>query len=340
MTDSSIWDDFVRAHPRAHLLQLSAWATLKAQQGWTSARALLHDSAGNLRAGAQILFKPLPLRRLGLGTLAYLPFAPLWHDEQDAPALWAEIRRVCRQHRAAFLKVEAGIYQDAPAPNFAQWGLRPSPQTIQPPRTILIDLARPEDAILAGMNQGTRRKIRQSLKGDVVYQTATPAQVQDFAALMQVTGERNAFGVHETDYYQRAYELFVPRDAALCMAYRASDGQALAGVFVASVGKTAWYLYGASSSEGRNLMASYGVQWQAIQWARARDCTQYDMWGIPDEDEATLEANFQQREDGLWGVYGFKRGWGGQVVRSLGALDLPYRPLLYAGYQVALKLRR
>src|ERR1041384_83421 len=46
----------------------------------------------------------------------------------------------------------------------------------------------------------------------------------------------------------------------------------------------------------------------AIQWAKARDCTIYDMWGIPDADEATLEAQFESRSDGLWGVYGFKRG--------------------------------
>jgi lipid II:glycine glycyltransferase (peptidoglycan interpeptide bridge formation enzyme) len=82
------------------------------------------------------------------------------------------------------------------------------------------------------------------------------------------------------------------------------------------------------------------VQWAAIRWARARGCRTYDMWGIPDEDEAVLEAQFQQRSDGLWGVYGFKRGWGGQVARTPGAWDRVCNPALYAAYRLALRLRR
>jgi len=86
-------------------------------------------------------------------------------------------------------------------------------------------------------------------------------------------------------------------------------------------------------------MASYGVQWAAIQWAKARGCKYYDMWGIPDEEETALEAQFETRDDGLWGVYGFKRGWGGRVVRSVGAWDRVYNPLIYSAYKLAVKIR-
>jgi lipid II:glycine glycyltransferase (peptidoglycan interpeptide bridge formation enzyme) len=105
-------------------------------------------------------------------------------------------------------------------------------------------------------------------------------------------------------------------------------------------GDSAWYLYGASSSVKRNLMASYGVQWKAIQWARARGCKTYDLWGVPDEAPDVLEAQFQNRSDGLWGVYGFKRGWGGEIMRSLGAWDRVYNPIIYAGYSAVLSMRQ
>jgi lipid II:glycine glycyltransferase (peptidoglycan interpeptide bridge formation enzyme) len=82
-------------------------------------------------------------------------------------------------------------------------------------------------------------------------------------------------------------------------------------------------------------MPNYALQWEAIRWARGQGCTSYDLWGIPDKDEATLEAQFQRREDGLWGVYGFKRGFGGQVARAVGAWDRVYRPVLYAAYRLA-----
>jgi peptidoglycan pentaglycine glycine transferase (the first glycine) len=74
------------------------------------------------------------------------------------------------------------------------------------------------------------------------------------------------------------------------------------------------------------------VQWAAIQWAKRHGATCYDLWGVPDAEEAQLEAEFERRRDGLWGVYGFKRGFGGRVVRSVGAWDKVYNPLLYAGY--------
>jgi lipid II:glycine glycyltransferase (peptidoglycan interpeptide bridge formation enzyme) len=209
---------------------------------------------------------------------------------------------------------------------------------VQPPRTVLIDISGTEDSILARMNQGTRRKIRQSLKNDIRYWQAAREDVPRFTAMMNTTGERNAFGVHEPRYYEQAYDLFVPAgDAALILAEH--EGDALAGVMVFALGQTAWYLYGASSNLKRNLMAAYGVQWAAIQWARAKGCTTYDLWGIPDEDEPTLEAQFESRSDGLWGVYGFKRGWGGRVARSLGAWDKVYNPLVYGAYQLALKVR-
>ena len=96
----------------------------------------------------------------------------------------------------------------------------------------------------------------------------------------------------------------------------------------------------ASSDEQRNRMPTYAVQWAAMRWAQARGCTSYDLYGVPDEGEETLEAGFVERHDGLWGVYRFKRGFGGQVKRSVGALDYVYNKPLYWLYQRAVALRR
>jgi lipid II:glycine glycyltransferase (peptidoglycan interpeptide bridge formation enzyme) len=330
------WDAFVAQQPRAHLLQTSAWGELKRAFGWQAETVTLTAADGQIVAGALLLFRRLPFR---LGTMAYLPMGPYLSNPSESAALWAAIDECARQHQAAFLKWEPGIFDtDESPPDFTTLGFRASPQTIQPPRTIMIDISGDDDAILKRMNQGTRRKIRQSQKNDVRYTEAGRDEVALFNQMIQTTGARNEFGVHEPAYYEYAYDLFVPDDAALILAEH--DGDPLAGIMVFAAGKTAWYLYGASSSEKRNLMATYGVQWAAIQWAKARGCAQYDLWGVPDEDEATLEAAFQERSDGLWGVYGFKRGWGGEVVRSLGAWDKVYNPLIYAAYQLALRIRK
>lgn len=322
------------AQGRAHVLQQSAWGELKSAYGWTADRVALVESEGMV-AGAQLLFRPLPFH---LGTMAYLAMGPYSADARYSASLQKTIDQCARKHGAAFLKWEAGIYHPGGAqPDFAALGFRPSPQTVQPPRTILIDLHAEDEAILARMNQGTRRKIRQSQKNDIRYYEGSRADLNKFTSMMQSTGSRNDFGVHEPAYYAKAYDLFVPQDAALILAEH--EGDSLAGIMVFGKGHTAWYLYGASSDVKRNLMATYGVQWAAIQWAKKRGCTAYDLWGIPDEDEATLEAQFESRSDDLWGVYGFKRGWGGQVVRSVGAWDKVYNPIIYSLYKLALKWR-
>jgi len=110
------------------------------------------------------------------------------------------------------------------------------------------------------------------------------------------------------------------------------EGESLGGLLVFAHGKRAWYLYGASSSHHRDRMPNYLLQWEAMRWARSQGCTEYDLWGVPDADSATLEANFTERSDGLWGVYRFKRGFGGELRRAAGPWDYVYNPWLYRIY--------
>ena len=80
-------------------------------------------------------------------------------------------------------------------------------------------------------------------------------------------------------------------------------------------------------------MPNYAAQWAAIQWAKARGCIEYDLWGVPDFPKDELEANFRSRSDGLWGVYRFKRGFGGEIKRTVGPADRVYNKLVYRLYQ-------
>lgn len=327
------WDSFVERHPRAHLLQLSAWGDLKAAFGWQPLRVALAAGGDQPVAGVQLLLRRLPLR---LGYMAYAPFGPLvdWTDADQVRALLDTIRQIARQCRIAFLKIEPGFNLDGV--DFTAFGLRASPQTIQPPRTMVIDLDGNDEALLSRMNQGTRRNIRKSSKFEVEIQIATRADVGRFNALLAETGARDQFGVHSPDYYRRAYDLFAPSGrAALILGHYA--GQDLAGVMVFVLGSWAWYLYGASSDRERQRMASYGVQWAGMEWAREHGARFYDMYGVPDADPETLETQFESRSDGLWGVYRFKRGWGGDVIRSVGTWDYVYNKITYAAYRAAIK---
>ncbi|MBN1679770.1 MAG: peptidoglycan bridge formation glycyltransferase FemA/FemB family protein [Anaerolineae bacterium] len=326
------WDVFVTAHPRAHLLQLSAWGELKGAFGWRPVCVGLADSGGALIAGVQLLLRRLPFR---LGWLAYAPYGPLvdWSDTAQVNALVAAVDHTARQHGAAFLKIEPGY--DLDGVDIAAHGFVPSPQTVQPPRTVVLDIGGDEDSILARMNQGTRRNIRKSDKYEVAIREGTRDDLASFSTLLAETGSRSEFGVHIPAYYRQAFDLFVPPGrAALIMG--SYDGQDLAGVMVYAVGRWAWYISGASTDRERQRMASYGVQWAAIQWARARGAVYYDMYGVPDADADVLETQFSERHDGLWGVYRFKRGWGGEIIRSVGAWDRVYNRIVYRAYRLVI----
>ena len=149
---------------------------------------------------------------------------------------------------------------------------------------------------------------------------------------------RDNFGIHELKYYLRIKDLFEKSgQAALLTAY--FEEKPIAGIIVMSQGKNAWYMYGASTGEERNRMPTYLLQWEAMKWAKTKGCSEYDLWGIPDHDEDELERLFTEKNqhDGLWGVYRFKRGFGGTIHRSVGAWDKPYHRGLYSLYQVVFK---
>ncbi|MCU0481281.1 MAG: aminoacyltransferase, partial [Anaerolineae bacterium] len=119
------WDAYVRSHPRAHVLQLSAFGALKSAFGWQSELvALMRDNT--LIGGTQLLFRQLPIK---LGSLAYIPMGVYLSDESAHHNLWDAIHTTAKKHHARFIKWEAGIFRDEPAPNFKELGFIPSPQT-------------------------------------------------------------------------------------------------------------------------------------------------------------------------------------------------------------------
>jgi len=306
------WNQFLLQHPDTHLLQTGEWGELKSAFGWKPVRVVSGD------VGAQILFRKLPL---GF-TIGYIPKANI--DQSLLP----EIDAVCKSNRAIFLKFEPDFWVGE-QPETWNLKLETSPHNIQPPRTIIIDIRGSEDEILAKMKQKTRYNIRLAEKKGVTVHAWD--DIDSFHKMMLVTGGRDGFGIHSLDYYQRAYELLHPK--GMCEILVAEyEGRPLAALFVARNGHRAYYLYGASTDEERNRMPTYLLQWEAMKWAKERGCEEYDLWGVPDEDEATLEANFESRRDGLWGVYRFKRGFGGELKRAVQAMDRVYNLLLYWAY--------
>jgi serine/alanine adding enzyme len=343
------WDAFTLVHPQGHLLQSSGWGALKASVGWETRRVLIVGPGGP-RAGAQALIR----RRLGL-SVVYVPRGPLFADEAEANGvLLAALDRLARHSRAVFLRLEPNVLErDAVAGALHSTLLLgdfvPAPP-LQPRSTLHLDLAPEPERLLAAMSKGHRADIRRAARVGVGVRAGTSAADLDaFYAIMEQTGARAGFGIHSRDYYRVAWERFnsagdAPPSALLLLAER--DGATLAACLIFAWTGAGLYLYGGSTEDGLKSGANHTLQWQAIQWGREHGCRVYDFWGVPDEfgqsedvaDEAmraSLEA--AAKLDPLYGVFRFKKGFGGSVVRYLPAYDRVYVRPLYALWQRRIK---
>jgi lipid II:glycine glycyltransferase (peptidoglycan interpeptide bridge formation enzyme) len=316
MLTTAEWESFLHRRPQAHLLQTSTWGELKARHGWQPLRLSRGD------AGSQVLFR----RFLPGVRLAYVPRGPVgpWR------AMLPDLIEACRAGGAFGLIVEPDV-GDPEAQDMPGMGFFPAARSVQPATSLLVDLRGDEDEILGRMHQKTRYNI--GLAGRRGVSVRPWDDPESFAAMLQATGERQGFGVHTPAYYRDAYELFHGRgQAELLLAEK--DGEALGALMVFGAGHGAWYLYGASTTARRELMATYLLQWEAMRWARSRGAAWYDLCGVPDAPVEELEAGFDTRRDGLWGVYRFKRGFGGRWVATPGAWEMPLRPALYRAYRL------
>jgi lipid II:glycine glycyltransferase (peptidoglycan interpeptide bridge formation enzyme) len=323
------WDELLSGLPNPHILQTTPWGQLKSDFGWKVVRI------GMQSCGAQILIKHI----LPGVNFAYIPKGPVSTNDSS---IWPAIDVICQTNHCVFLKVEPDGWVDggsAPTEqNFALPRLfTPSPHSIQPIRTLVVDITGEEMQILSRMKQKTRYNINLAQKKNVIVKSYT--DLSAFYQMMRTTGERDLFGIHSRAYYQRAFELFHAR--GLCQLLVAEyESEPISALMVFTSGKRAWYFYGASSERHRDKMPNYLLQWEAMRWAKLHSCREYDLWGVPDVDLETLETNFMTRTDGLWGVYRFKRGFGGELKRSAGAWDRVYIPYLYRLYSIWLKYRK
>ncbi|MEI6046335.1 MAG: peptidoglycan bridge formation glycyltransferase FemA/FemB family protein [Chloroflexota bacterium] len=338
------WDDFVAGYPTGHLLQSYAWGDFKRRHNWPSLRvAITEPGSETILAGAQVLFRQMA----GL-SIAYVPKGPLvdWSDTRLTKALLETLRNATRRRRAIYLKIEPNLSTN-PAlearlhDNFA---FRFSSETVQPRSTIRVDLSTTPEKMLERMKTKTRYNIRLAERRGVTCRMAnltSPSDFHQFYKLMEVTGQRDSFGIHSPAYYHDVWETFAssPSGSGSGALWLAEfEGQVIAGVMAFTFGAEGAYLYGASSNEHRREMPTYLLQWKAMQWAKAQGARYYDFWGIPDdisEDEVEESSSPENKNvrDGLWGVYRFKQGFGGEIVRYAGAFDLVYNRPMYLLWQ-------
>ncbi len=206
-------------------------------------------------------------------------------------------------------------------------GVRRAPLDVQPPNTVLVDLAPQPDVILAAMKPKTRYNIRLAIKKGVKVRDAEPGEFDAWYELYRETGRRDRIAIHSAAYYRELLEAGYPGERPVIRLLLAThEGDLLAGNIVAFWKNTATYLYGASSGLKRSLMPTYALQWEAISRARELGCARYDLFGIPARPSPA---------EPMYGLYQFKTGFSPVLLERWGSWDAPFRPGLYQLYRWA-----
>jgi peptidoglycan pentaglycine glycine transferase (the first glycine) len=355
---SSTWNELIACLPNPHLLQTWQWAEVKAKYGWKSMPFIWHSQLATPNsqsvAAAMVLKRTIPLSGFAKKMcVLYVPKGPLmdWNDAALRARVLDDLQALAKRQGAIFVKIDPDVILGTGIPgsqeavedksgqavrsDLTRRGWIFSSDQIQFRNTALVDLSLSEDELLARMKQKTRYNVRLAEKRGV---TVRPSALADLPMLYKMYAEtsvRDGFVIRDEGYYRMVWETFM--DPSLVTRHSSTpytepliaefEGQVVAAIFVFYFAGRAYYLYGMSREAHREKMPNHLLQWEAMRKAKAAGCKVYDLWGAPDVFDES---------DSLWGVFRFKEGLGGQVVRTLGAWDYPASTLLYKLYTQAI----
>lgn len=336
--DKHTWNKIIAGLPGAHILQTWEWGQVKKRFGWQTLPRVWHDHEGNVAAAALILTRVISLGRFSTPwRVMYIPRGPLltdWSDAELREEVFSELRTLARKNNVIFIKIdpevvigrgESGVQDPAAGEIIADLkgaGWVFSPEQVQFRNTMIIELNRPLEELLAGMKQKTRYNVRLATRRGVQVRLGKTNDLDLLFQMYAETSLRDGFTIRNKNYYHVVWSEFIEAGMAEPLIAEV-EGEEVAGVIIFRFAHRAWYLYGMSKRVHREKMPNYLLQWEAIKRAKEASYAVYDLWGAPDD---FIEG------DNLWGVYRFKQGLGAEVVRFIGAWDLPLNPVVYRLY--------
>ncbi len=337
MISPSDWNDLITGLPGIHILQTQQWGELKEKYGWKMEMNNWGEEA-DIRAAALTLTRSQKVGGIGPDvSMVYIPRGPLlnWGDRKLVSEVLDTIESNSRKKKAMFVKIDPEVCLGRGIPGtetekkdgtgnavikiLKERGWIYSNSQVQFKNTVWMNLERSEEEILSNMKQKTRYNIRLAEKKGVIVRIANCNELTKLYKMYAETSIRDGFVIRPLDYYLCVWNFFMK--AGMAFPFIAEvDNEPVAGLFLFIFAKKAWYLYGMSTQKHREKMPNHLLQWKAIQLAKSKDCLNYDLWGAPDEFIET---------DPMWGVYKFKEGMGGEVIRTIGAWDYPVRPMQF-----------
>lgn len=292
-SDQSEWDNEV-IELGGHPLQLWGWGEVKAAHGWKVSRLFVRQNQ-DLIGAAQLLIKHLPGP---FKAMVYIPRGPVVGDQENREVLLAEVVAYAKREFAAVVVTIEPDWEEMPLLE----GWKKSPNTILIPRTLILNLEKSEDDLLADMTKKTRQYIRKSSKEVEVRRIKGREELEVCLNIYRETATRAGFELHEDQYYYDIFEKmgdFSPVFAAF------EDNMPVAFLWLAISGETAFELYGGMNDSGQVLRANYALKWEVIRTMKKWGIRRYDFNGLLNDGVSTFKQGFSSQETMLAGTYDY-----------------------------------
>ena len=113
---------------------------------------------------------------------------------------------------------------------------------------------------------------------------------------------------------------------------RKEDGDliTLGGIIYMIYNKEILSLFGGSYDKYMEFQSFYTIHWELIKYALNNGFEKYNFYGIT--------GDFKDTKDELYGIYDFKRGFGGHVEEYIGEFDLITNKFMYLMYKYGFSL--
>ena len=352
---SNSWNQIISNLPDPHFLQSYEWGQVKAKYGWSPYYAVWTEDgkfsvSSNYQlpvtkvVAASLILKRTALRRF---SIFYAPKGPLmdWTNESLRKRVLDDLQSFAKKQGAIFLKLDPDVVLGRGVPasvdevtensgqavmsDLKRRGWVESSDQIQFRNTVMVDLSASEEEILMRMKQKTRYNVRLAEKKGVVVRVGSLVDLPMLYKMYAETSVRDGFVIRDEEYYMTVWKTYMSKvesqrsEPSAVPLIAELDGEAVAVIFLFMFAGRGYYVYGMSRDKHREKMPTYLLQWAAIKHAKAHGCLTYDLWGAPDVFDES---------DSMWGVYRFKEGLGGEVVRTLGAYDFAPSKFWYSMY--------
>ena len=316
------YEAFLESHPEGHFAQSALWAKQKPAWNWKA--IVCRGDDGKIKGAISFLIRRMPIVRRNMMYACRGPVCDLTDKETFAELMNAS-KTLAKEEKAYVIKIDP----DVPSSNtefaamleshgFKTRDTGKNFEAIQPKYVFRLHLnSRSEEEVMADFHQKWRYNIRLAVKKGVEIRLCGKEMVPEFARIMIETGLRDNFATRPPEYFSAMLDNLGDK-CRLYMAFH--EGQPIAGTLAILYGDKVWYLYGASSNEHRNLMPNYLLQWSMMQWAIENKCRVYDFRGVSGDIS---------EDNPHYGLYRFKKGFGGDFTEFVGEYDYVQNKLMY-----------